>query len=175
MAAHSRHEVGFEVHGGRVRWHTGDLTDGIFLDDLLTASTPDQVFNLAAVSQPALSWDNPLETAQLNALVPQRICEFIRRNNPACRLFQASSSEIFGDATSEFQDELTRINRKSPYGVSKAYAHHIVAAYRQQYGLHLSCGIMFNHESPRRPLNFVSQKIAHAAAAAALRLTVTCH
>src|SRR5229473_2086735 len=161
VAAHSRHQVEAAVHGGRVSWHTGDLTDGIFLSDL------------AAVSQPALSWDIPIETAQLNALVPQRICEFIRRNIPACRLFQASSSEIFGDATSELQDEQTRANPKSPYGVSKAYAHHIVGAYRQQYGLHLSCGIMFNHESPRRPLNFVSQKIAHAAAAAALRLTET--
>src|SRR6267378_4670417 len=173
VAAHSRHQVESDVHGGRVCWHTGDLTDSIFLDDLLTVSAPDEVFNLAAVSQPALSWDNPIETAQLNALVPQRICEFIRRNNPACRLFQASSSEIFGDATSELQDELTRANPKSPYGVSKAYAHHIVGAYRQQYGLHLSCGIMFNHESPRRPLGFVSQKIAHAAAAASLGLTET--
>ena len=173
VAAHSRHQVDSEVHGGRVCWHTGDLTDGIFLDDLLRVSAPDEVFNLAAVSQPALSWDNPIETAQLNALVPQRICEFIRRNNPACRLFQASSSEIFGDTICKLQDEQTRANPKSPYGVSKAYAHHIVGAYRQQYGLHLSCGIMFNHESPRRPLNFVSQKIAHAAAAAALRLTET--
>ena len=173
VAAHSRHQVESEIHGGRVCWHTGDLTDSIFLDNLLTVSAPDEVFNLAAVSRPALSWDYPLETAQLNALVPQRICEYIRRNNPACRLFQASSSEIFGDATSELQDELTRANPKSPYGVSKAYAHHIVGAYRQQYGLHLSCGIMFNHESPRRPLNFVSQKIAHAAAAAGLRLTET--
>src|ERR1700676_632444 len=173
VAAHSRHQAESDVHGGRVCWHTGDLTDGVFLEDLLTVSAPDEVFNLAAVSQPALSWDNPIETAQLNALVPQRIFEFIRRNNPACRLFQASSSEIFGDTICELQDEQTRSNPKSPYGVSKAYAHHIVGAYRQQYGLHLSCGIMFNHESPRRPLNFVSQKIAHAAAAAALRLTET--
>src|SRR5258706_6840658 len=173
VAAHQRHQVESEIHGGRVSWHSGDLPDSIFLDNLLTVSAPDEVFNLAAVSRPALSWDYPLETAQLNALVPQRICEFIRRNNPACRLFQASSSEIFGDATSELQDELTRANPKSPNAVSKAYAHHIVGAYRQQYGLHLSCGIKFNHESPRRPLNFVSQKIAHAAAAAALRLTET--
>src|SRR5260370_25405611 len=173
VAAHSRHQVESDAHGGRVCWHIGDLTDSIFLDNLLTVSAPDEIFNLAAVSQPALSWDYPLETAQLNALVPQRICEFIRRNNSACRLFQASSSEIFDDATAELHDELTRANPKSPYGVSKAYAHHIVGAYRQQYGLHLSCGIMFNHESPRRPLNFVSQTIAHAAAAAGLRLTET--
>jgi GDPmannose 4,6-dehydratase len=108
VAAHSRRQVESEIHSGRVCWHTGDLTDRIFLDNLRTVSAPDEVFNLAAVSRPALSWDYPLETAQLNALVPQRLCEFIRRNNPACRLFQASSSEIFGDATSELQDELTR-------------------------------------------------------------------
>src|SRR3984893_16864012 len=101
LAAHSRHQMESEVPGGRVCWHTGDLTDGIFLDDLLTVSAPDEVFNLAAVSQPALSWDNPIETAQLNAVVPQGICASIRSNNPASLLFQASSSEIFGDTTSE--------------------------------------------------------------------------
>src|SRR3977135_1822563 len=85
VAAHSRHQVESEVHGGRVCWHAGDLTDGIFLDHLLTVSAPDEVFNLAAVSQPALSWDNPIETAQLNALVSQRIWDFIRRHHPACR------------------------------------------------------------------------------------------
>jgi GDPmannose 4,6-dehydratase len=125
------------------------------------------------VSKPSLSWDIPIETAQLNALVPQRICEFIRRELPAARLFQASSSEIYGDSPAQLQNEMTRANPKSPYGISKAYAHQIVGAYRQQYGLHLSCGILFNHESPRRQLGFVSQKIAHAAAAASLGLAET--
>jgi GDPmannose 4,6-dehydratase len=109
----------------------------------------------------------------LNGLVPQRICEFIRRELPATRLFQPSSSEIYGDSSAQLQDEQTPLNPKSPYGISKTYAHQTVAAYRQQYGLHLSCGILFNHESPRRPLSFVSQKIAHAAAAASLGLTET--
>jgi GDPmannose 4,6-dehydratase len=120
-----------------------------------------------------LSWDIPIETALLNALVPQHICEFIRRELPATRLFQASSSEIYGDTPPQLHHEQTRANPKSPYGISKAYAHQIISAYRQQYGLHLSCGILFNHESPRRPLGFVSQKIAHAAAAASLGLTET--
>jgi GDPmannose 4,6-dehydratase len=173
VTAHSRQHVDADVHSGRVCWHIGDLTDDFFLNDLLTACAPDEIYNLAAVSRPALSWDIPTKTAHLNALVPQRICEFIRSNIPACRLFQASSSEIFGDAASELQDEQTPANPRSPYGISKAYAHHIIGAYRQQHGLHLSCGIMFNHESPRRPLNFVSQKIAHAAAAASLGLTET--
>src|ERR1700726_4836343 len=173
VSAHSRHSVDPEIHGGRVTLHIGDLTDDIFLKNLLSASAPNEIYNLAAVSRPALSWDIPIETALLNGLVPQRICEFIRRELPATRLFQASSSEIYGDSQAQLQDEQTRTNPKSPYGISKAYAHQIIGAYRQQYGLHLSCGILFNHESPRRPLEFVSQKIAHAAAAASLGLTET--
>src|SRR4051812_30526485 len=171
--AQTRRPIGAGVHGDRVNWHCGDLTDDAFLHDLLSASAPNEIYNLAAVSRPAMSWDIPIETARLNALVPQRICEFIRSEMPATRLFQASSSEIYGDSPAHSQDEETKANPGSPYGISKAYAHQIVGAYRQQYGLHLSCGILFNHESPRRPLGYVSQKIAHAAAAASLGLTET--
>ena len=166
--AHSRKVPDLTLHGGRVNWHIGHLAEGTFLEQMLSAVRPHEIYNLAAVSRPALSWSIPTETALLNALVPQRICEFIRGELPGCRFFQASSSEIFGDTAVQFQNELTAINPKSPYGVSKAYAHHIVGAYRAQYGLHLSTGVLFNHESPRRPLSFVSQKIAHAAAAASL-------
>jgi GDPmannose 4,6-dehydratase len=173
VSAHSRHAVEPSLHGGRVTWSIGSLTDDPFLGQLLATTSPDEIYNLAAVSRPAISWDIPLETALLNALVPQRICEFIRNEKPSCRLFQASSSEIYGDSRAQSQDEETRANPGSPYGISKAYAHQIVGAYRHQYGLHLSCGILFNHESPHRPLNFVSQKIAHAAAAASLGLTET--
>lgn len=173
VVAQSRHSVGADLRAKQVDWQIGDLTDEAFLSRLLTQSAPDEIYNLAAVSRPATSWDIPIDTALLNALVPQRICEFIRRERPACRLFQASSSEIYGDTRAQTQDEETRANPGSPYGISKAYAHQIVGAYRRQYGLHLSCGILFNHESPRRPLNFVSQKIAHAAAAATLGLTET--
>jgi GDPmannose 4,6-dehydratase len=171
--AHSRRPVDPTLHGGAVSWYVGDLTDEGFLDRLLNGCAPHEIYNLAAVSRPALSWEIPIETTLLNALVPHRICEFIRRKSPACRFFQASSSEIYGDASSAQQDEETRADPRSPYGISKAYAHQIVGAYRQQYGLHLSCGILFNHESPRRPLNFVSQKIAHAAAAASLGISTT--
>jgi GDPmannose 4,6-dehydratase len=171
--AHSRRPIDPGVHGDRVNWSVGDLTDDAFLQALLSAAAADEIYNLAAVSRPALSWEIPIETARLNALVPQRICEFIRNEMPATRLFQASSSEIYGDSPAQLQNEETRANPRSPYGISKAYAHQIVGAYRQQYGLHLSCGILFNHESPRRPLGFVSQKIAHAAAAASLGLTET--
>ncbi|MBI5132483.1 MAG: GDP-mannose 4,6-dehydratase [Rhodopseudomonas palustris] len=173
VVAQSRRRIDPSLHGSEVAWRAGDLTDSSFLEDLLNETAADEIYNLAAVSRPAISWDIPLETAHLNALVPQQICEFIRQRAPDCRLFQASSSEIYGDSLSTTQDEETRTNPLSPYGISKAYAHQIVGAYRQQYGLHLSCGILFNHESPRRPLNFVSQKIAHAAAAVALGLTET--
>ena len=171
--AQSRSLIDPRIHDGRVSWHTGDLTSELFLGDLLATSAPDEIYNLASVSRPAQSWDIPIETARLNGLVPHRICEFIRRERPKCRLFQASSSEIFGDTVSQFQTESTPINPKSPYGVAKAYAHQIVGAYREQFGLHLSCAILFNHESPRRHLGFVSQKIAHAAAAASMGLTET--
>jgi GDPmannose 4,6-dehydratase len=171
--AHSRHIVDPSIHEGRVRWHNGDLTDERFLKDLLSSTSPHEIYNLAAVSRPAVSWDIPVETGLLNALVPNRICEFIRHELPTCRLFQASSSEIYGDVLSQLQDEETRADPRSPYGIAKAYAHQMVGAYRHQYGLHLSCGILFNHESPHRPLNFVSQKIAHAAAAASLGLSET--
>jgi GDP-mannose 4,6-dehydratase len=140
--AHSRRPVDPGLHAGRVSWHTGDLTDETFLKSLLSVSKPDEIYNLAAASRPALSWNIPIETALLNALVPQRICEFIRRELPATRLFQASSSEIYGDSQAQLQDEQTRANPKSPYGISKAYAHQIIGAYRQQYRLHLSCGIL---------------------------------
>jgi GDPmannose 4,6-dehydratase len=171
--AHSRNQIDPQRHRGKVSWRTGNLTSETFLNDLLTTSAPDEIYNLVSVSRPAQSWDIPIETALLNGLVPHRICEFIRLKHPKCRLFQPSSSEIFGDTTTPLQNERTPTNPKSPYGISKTYAHQIIGAYRQQFGLHLSCGILFNHESPRRPLSFVSQKIAHAAAAASLGLAET--
>lgn len=171
--AHTRRQADPDPYLGRVHWHIGNLADERFLNELLAEAQPDEIYNLAAVSRPTLSWDIPIETALLNGLVPLRICEYIRRDRPSCRLFQASSSEIFGDTSSVHQDEQTRPNPGTPYGIAKAYAHQIVGAYRQQHGLHLSCGILFNHESPRRPLSYVSQKIAHAAAAAGLGLSET--
>jgi GDPmannose 4,6-dehydratase len=168
--AQSRHQPG---QPGQVTWHVGDLTDGEFLETLVTTARPDEIYNLAAISRPTLSWSIPLETAQLDALVPQQICELIRRHSPQTRFFQASSSEIFGHASEPTQSEKTRCDPTSPYGIAKYYAHRMIGAYRRHYGLHLSSGIMFNHESPRRPLSFVSQKIAHAAAALHLGLSET--
>jgi GDPmannose 4,6-dehydratase len=171
--ANCSHDVDPKVHDGVVNWQIGNIAEPIFLEDLLFRSAPDEIYNLAAVSRPSRSWEIPIDTAMLNGLVPQRMCEFIRREMPATRLFQASSSEIYGDSSAQVQDERTPLNPRSPYGIAKAYAHQVIGAYRQQYGLHLSCGILFNHESPRRPLSFVSQKIAHAAAAVSLGLSQT--
>jgi GDPmannose 4,6-dehydratase len=99
-----------------------------------------------------MSWQVPRETAEINAFLPQNICELLLKHKPGCRLFHASSSDIFGDGFSERQNEHTHCMPKSPYGVAKLYGHHIVGAYRKQYGLHACSGILFNHESPYRPL-----------------------
>jgi GDPmannose 4,6-dehydratase len=169
---------GYEVHAQartairsqarQVVWHIGELADDAFLTSLIAGVRPAEIYNLAAISRPILTWGLPRETAEINAFLPQRICELLLKHNVHARLFQASSSEIFGDGFSEYQDERTHCEPKSPYGIAKLYAHRIVGAYRQQYGIHACSGIMFNHESPRRSLSFVSQKIAYAAAAASL-------
>ncbi len=146
---------------------------------LRTADQVDKVLHfrdavvLVAISRPMQSWDVPRETAELNALVPELICELLVSHLPRCRLFQASSSEIFGSGLPLRQNELTHCVPETPYGIAKLYAHRIVGVYRQRFGLHACSGIMFNHESPRRPLAFVSQKIAYAAAAIALGMTET--
>jgi len=160
-----------EHHRGNVQWHIGELTDRAFLETLISRVRPSEIYNLAAVSRPALSWQIPEETVQLNAVVPQRICELVLAHAPGCRLFQASSSDIFGNSAAAAQNETAPCAPNTPYGVAKLYAHHIIGAYRAQHGLHACAGILFNHDSPRRPLSFVSQKIAYAAAAVSLGLT----
>lgn len=169
----SRQRPHHPLYDGSVTWHIGSLDDTEFLKSLIKTARPDEVYNLAAISRPSLSWSTPLLTAKLNAFVPQQICELIRVYSPQTRFFQASSCDIFGDDSEPSQNENTCCDPKSPYAVAKYYAHQMVGIYRDQYGLHLSSGIMFNHESPRRPLSFVSQKIAHAAAALHLGITDT--
>jgi GDPmannose 4,6-dehydratase len=154
-------------------WHVGDLKSGAFLEQLIADTQLDEIYNLAAVSRPIMSWQVPRETAEINAFLPQHLCELLLKYKPNCRLFQASSSDIFGDGFSERQNEDTHCVPKSPYGVAKLYGHRIVGAYRKQYGLYACSGILFNHESPYRPLSFVSQKIAYAAAAASCGLKDT--
>jgi GDPmannose 4,6-dehydratase len=169
----SRAPAGSGASSDGIIWHVGDVTDPVFLEALVVQSKPDEIYNLAAISRPTVSWTEPRLTAEINALVPQQLCELMLKHRPSARLFQASSSEIFGDGFAREQDETTHCVPQSPYGVAKLYAHRIVGAYRQQYGLHVCCGILFNHESPLRPLSFVSQKIAHAAACLARGITDT--
>ncbi|QDM17938.1 GDP-mannose 4,6-dehydratase [Tardiphaga sp. vice278] len=152
-------------------WHVGAMTDQGFLTELLTSVSPDEIYNLAAMSRPVQSWDIPDETTLLNAVVPQRLCEFVAKHHPTCRLLQASSSDMFSGTQDVVQNENTCLRPQTPYGISKASAHLTIGAYRERYGLHASSAILFNHESPRRPLSFVSQKIAYAAAAISLGQT----
>lgn len=171
--AQSRRQTHPNLRSDGTHWHVGNPADRDFLDKLISSVMPDEVYNLAAVSRPVQSWGAPRETADVNAFVPQDICELLLKYKPDCRLFQASSSEIFGSVADLAQNEQTICAPKSPYGAAKLYAHRIVGAYRAQYGLHVSTGILFNHESPKRPLSFVSQKIAYAAAAVSLGLNET--
>jgi GDPmannose 4,6-dehydratase len=171
--AQSRRPQSADRHRGRVRWHTADISDPVVVQDLIATVLPNEIYNLASVSRPALSWQIPEETANVNALVPQRICEAVLKLRQDCRFFQATSSEIFGDSAFTPQDETTPCCPQTPYGIAKVYAHQTIVAYRHQYGIHASSGIMFNHESPRRPLCYVSQRIAHAAAAISIGLSET--
>ncbi|WP_315786680.1 GDP-mannose 4,6-dehydratase [Bradyrhizobium sp. SZCCHNPS1003] len=154
-------------------WHCGELIDAQFLSYLTVDLKPDEIYNLAALSRPIRSWEEPKGTAEINALVPQTMCELLVKYNPGCRLFQASSSEIFGDLSTQSQTEDTACNPHSPYGIAKLYAHHVMGAYRRQYGLYSCSGILFNHESPYRSVSYVSQRIAYASAAIALGLRTT--
>jgi len=147
-----------------------DVLDELSLVDVLTASRPDEVYNLAAPSFVPMSWRQPVLTAEFAAVGCTALLEAIRRVDASIRFYQASSSEIFGEPREVPQHEETPLAPVTPYGVAKAYAHFITRSYRRRYGLHASSGILYNHESPRRPLDFVTRKISHAAAAISLGL-----
>jgi GDPmannose 4,6-dehydratase len=142
-----------------------DVLDELSLVDVLTASRPDEVYNLAAPSFVPMSWRQPVLTAEFAAVGCTALLEAIRRVDSDIRFYQASSSEIFGEPREVPQHEETPLAPVTPYGVAKAYAHFITRSYRRRYGLHASSGILYNHESPRRPLDFVTRKVSHAAAA----------
>src|SRR3712207_6450950 len=173
---------GYEVHGmvrrastekferiehlrDRLRLHQGDLLDQRSLVDALRASRPDEIYNLAAMSFVAVSWIQPTLTAEFTGVGVTRMLEAMREVAPEARFYQASSSEMFGKVRQTPQDEDTPFYPRSPYGVAKAYGHFITVNYRESYDLHATSGILFNHESPRRGLEFVTRKITwHAAA-----------
>jgi GDPmannose 4,6-dehydratase len=149
----------------------GDMLDHLSLVRLLQQVRPLEVYNLAAQSFVPTSWEQPVLTAEFNALGVTRLLEAIRLVDPRIRFYQASSSEMFGKVRETPQTERTPFHPRSPYGVSKTHAHYIAVNYRESYGLFASCGILFNHESPRRGREFVSRKIAEAAAGIKLGVT----
>ena len=175
-------EKGYEVHGmvrrastekferiehlrERMTLHQGDLLDQRSLVDALRASKPAEIYNLAAMSFVAVSWIQPTLTAEFTGVGVTRMLEAMREVCPQARFYQASSSEMFGKVLEVPQTETTPFYPRSPYGVAKAYGHFITVNYRESYDLHATSGLLFNHESPRRGLEFVTRKITwHAAA-----------
>ncbi|MBZ5577658.1 MAG: GDP-mannose 4,6-dehydratase [Acidobacteriia bacterium] len=143
--------------------HYGDLTDGSSLTRLLTRIQPDEVYNLGAQSHVRVSFDVPEYTADSVAMGTLRLLESIHQAGLPCRFYQASSSEMYG-STPPPQNELTAFHPRSPYACAKVFGHQLAVNYRESYGLHASCGILFNHESPRRGETFVTRKITRAAA-----------
>jgi GDPmannose 4,6-dehydratase len=176
---------GYEVHGmvrrsstekfdriehlrDRITLHQGDVLDQRSLVDTMRASKPDEIYNLAAMSYVAVSWVQPTLTAEFTGVGVTRMLEAMREVCPDARFYQASSSEMFGKVREIPQSELTPFYPRSPYGVAKAYGHFITVNYRESYNLHATSGILFNHESERRGLEFVTRKITWHAAAIAL-------
>jgi GDPmannose 4,6-dehydratase len=148
----------------RLKLMQGDLLDQNSLIEALKISEPDEVYNLGAQSFVPTSWNQPVLTGEFTALGVTRMLEAIRTVNPKIRFYQASSSEMFGKIQETPQNEKTPFHPRSPYGVAKVYGHWITVNYRESYGIFCCSGILFNHESPRRGLEFVSRKVTSAAA-----------
>jgi GDPmannose 4,6-dehydratase len=142
----------------------GDLTDQSSLDSVVHLVQPDEVYNLAAQSFVPVSWNQPVLTADVTGLGVIRILEAIRRHRPKARFLQASSSEMFGKVRETPQTEKTPFYPRSPYGVAKVFGHHITVNYRESYGLFTCSAMGFNHESPRRGLEFATRKVSHQVA-----------
>lgn len=176
-------EKGYEVHGliarrssdtlwrlrdlgieGEVRLVSGDMIDLSSLVRALENSQATEVYNLAAQSFVATSWEQPLLTAQVTGMAVANILEAVRLANPDARFYQASTSEMFGLIQAEHQDETTPFYPRSPYGVAKLYGHWMTVNYRESFKMHASSGILFNHESPLRGLEFVTRKVTDAVA-----------
>ena len=185
-------ELGHEVHGivrrhsdalnqqsrlepirDRIYAHYGDMTDATSIEHVLEEVKPDYIFNIAAQSHVAVSFNVPVYTCDTNALGTLRLLEAYRRICPKARFYQASSSEMFGLSIDPdgYQRETTLMNPTSPYGVAKVFAYNMTRHFRRAYSLHACNGILFNHESKRRGLNFVSQKVVKTAVEISLGLT----
>jgi GDPmannose 4,6-dehydratase len=180
-------EKGYDVHGmvrrsssekferiahirDEVTLHQADLLDQLSLVEMLETVRPDELYNLAAQSFVPTSWKQPILTGEFTALGVTRVLEALRHVDPSIRFYQASSSEMFGKVRETPQDEDTPFYPRSPYGVAKVYGHFITVNYRESYDLFAVSGILYNHESPRRGREFVTRKVAHAAASIELGL-----
>ena len=156
--------------GSEIEFVAADLLDRESLAAALRATGASEVYNLAAPSFVPRSWDEPILTAEFAAVGATSMLEAIREVDPSIRFYQASSSEIFGEPRETPQTEETPPSPLTPYGVAKAYAHFIAGSYRRRYGMFTCCGILYNHESPLRPVDFLPRKVARAAAAISLGL-----
>lgn len=148
----------------KVEMVNGDLTDGASIVRAIRSTNPDEVYNLGAQSFVGTSWDQPVLTGEVCGLGVVHILEAIRQLSPATRFYQASTSEMFGLIQAERQNEKTPFYPRSPYGVAKLYGHWITVNYRESFGLHASSGILFNHESPMRGIEFVTRKVTDGVA-----------
>ncbi len=155
----------------RITLKPSDLLDQLSLIRLIDDVKPDELYNLAAMSFVPASWDQPMLTGEFNAQGVTRVLEAVRHVNPRIRFYQASSSEMYGKVREVPQTELTPFYPRSPYGVSKVFAHYITVNYRESYDLFAVSGILFNHESPRRGLEFVTRKVTDAVARIKLGLS----
>jgi GDPmannose 4,6-dehydratase len=172
---------GYEVHGmvrrsseekferiahlrDQITLHQGDLLDQFSLAGLIESCQPEEIYNLAAQSFVPTSWSQPVLTGEFTGLGVTKMLEAVRHTNPKIKFYQASSSEMFGHVREVPQTETTPFYPRSPYGVAKAYGHFITVNYRESFNLFAVSGILFNHESPRRGLEFVTRKVAHGAA-----------
>ncbi len=173
-------EKGYRVHGlirrtsqnnyfninhllDRIKLHYGDMTDSGSINNIIEKYVPDEIYNFAAMSQVRISYDAPVSTFDINTLGFLRILEAVKRINPEIKIYQASSSEMFGKVQEIPQTEKTPFYPRSPYGVSKAASFYMGRSYREGYGMKIYNGILFNHESPRRGDNFLSKKVVKAA------------
>ena len=157
----------------RVTLKPADLLDQLSLLRLIDETRPHEIYNLAAMSFVPASWDQPMLTGEFNALGVTRLLDAVRHVDPSIRFYQASSSEMFGKVREVPQTELTPFYPRSPYGVSKVFAHYITVNYRESYDLFAVSGMLFNHESPRRGLEFVSRKVSDGVARIKLGLAAT--
>jgi len=174
-------EKGYEVYGtirrstnfyqenithllGKIHIIAADLTDSESLIHSVKKSNPDEVYNIAAQSVPADSWSHPYYTGEVTAMGPVRVFEAVRHFAPKAKVYQATSREILGNIEAESANEETPLDANNPYGIAKAYAHMMVNCYRESYGMFVVGGILFNHESPRRSLHFLTRKVTAAVA-----------